>query len=60
MSGWPEGGVGIDQCAITLDTLKTGNSKAMAIVPIMAPMMVIISGSIMVMTLRMEASSFFS
>jgi hypothetical protein len=48
------------QCAITLEILNTGSSSAIAIVPIIAPRIVIISGSIRAITLLIEASSFFS
>ncbi len=39
---------------MTLEILKTGNNKAMAMVPMMRPMSVIISGSMSEVATRME------
>ena len=55
-----DGGRVVSQWAMTLETRKTGSSSAMAMVPMMAPRMVIMSGSISVITLRIDASNFFS
>ena len=43
---------------MTLEILKTGINKAMAMVPMMTPMSVIISGSMSEVATRMEFSSF--
>ena len=45
---------------MTLEILKTGSSRAIAIVPIMVPMIVIITGSMSAMKALIEFSSFFS
>jgi len=49
-----------DQCAITLEIRKTGKRRAIAIVPIMPPITMIMIGSIMDVAVLIDAESFFS
>ena len=60
MGGCGGGQVLADQCDITLEMRNTGSSNAIAIVPITIPIIVIISGSISDVAVRMEFWSFFS